>query len=328
MNMKNLTPAFLLILAASACSNPLDYTVGQQPEMIIMNAQLRTDETRHLVSLSRGLINSAEPLPDAELDCYINGRPVGRARPCPADSNYVSGYRGERFSSEYLFDAEIRPGDEVRLVASCGQLHAQVTVQAPLPALLASADTVSIPVSPYSVMYTSYGEEYTEALACRLRLQDRPGEQNWYRLCVDLVTDRERHSVRFGFDRDLILNDGYKSSDAFDIGQAPDNEFCSFSDKQFTDRSAEVEIHVLKNNIRFVRKYWTESDHPALRLRFLTISLEEYAYLGAINAAEIWGFDGAFLTEPVSFPSNVEGGLGLVSVASASDILLELQDLE
>ena len=38
MNMKNLTPVFLLILAASACSNPLDYTVGQQPEMITLTA--------------------------------------------------------------------------------------------------------------------------------------------------------------------------------------------------------------------------------------------------------------------------------------------------
>ncbi len=328
MNMKNLTPVFLLILAASACSNPLDYTVGQQPEMIIMNAQLRTDESRHSVFLSRGLINEVEPLADAELDCYVNGTFVSRARRCPQDSTSASSYMGHAISTEYLFDADIRPGDELRLVAASGDLRASATVTAPQPALLASADTVSVPVSPYSVMYTSYGEEYTEALACRLRLQDRPGEQNWYRLCVDLVTDRENHSVRFGFDRDLILNDGYKSSDAFDIGQAPDNEFCSFSDKQFTDRSAEVEIHVLKNNIRFVRKYWTESDHPALRLRFLTISLEEYAYLGAINAAEIWGFDGAFLTEPVSFPSNVEGGLGLVSVASASDILLDLQDLE
>lgn len=48
----------------------------------------------------------------------------------------------------------------------------------------------------------------------------------------------------------------------------------------------------------------------------------------AIRAAGVWGFEGAFLTEPVTFPSNVEGGLGLVSVASASDISLALPELE
>lgn len=326
--MKNPISAFFLLLALSACTNPLDYTSGQQPEMIVMNAQLRTDETRHSVFLSRGLIGAAKPLPDAQLDCYINGTFLTRARPCPQDSTGTSTYMGTNYAAEYLFNAELHPGDEVHLVAASGTLHASATVTAPQSATLAAVDTLSVPVSPYSVLYTSYGQEYTEALVCRLRLEDRPGEQNWYRICVDLGDERDHHSVRFGFNRDLILNDGYKSSDAFDIGQAPGNNFCSFSDKQFADGTAEVEIHVLKNNILYVKKNWTRAEHPALRLRLLTLSLEEYTYLGAINAADVWGFDGAMLTEPVSFPSNVEGGLGLVSVASASDILLELQDLE
>ena len=322
--MRNAIPAFIVLLALGACTNPLDYTSGQQPELIIMNAQLRTDETRHSVFLSRGLIGEAEPLPDAQLDCYVNGTLLTRARPCPADSTSAYAYLGQDQTTEYLFDATILPGDELRLVAACGELRASATVTAPQPARLAAVDTVSVPVSPYSVMYTSYGQEYTEALVCRLRLEDRPGEQNWYRICVDLGDGRDRHSVRFGFNRDLILNDGYKSTDAFDIGQAPSNSFCSFSDKQFADSAAEVEIHVLKNNIRYVEKNWTDAACAALRLRLLTLSLEEYAYLNAINAAEIWGFEGAVLTEPVSFPSNVEGGLGLVSLASASDIVLAL----
>lgn len=329
MIMKNLIPAFLLVLAASACSNPLDYRVGQQPELIVMNSQLRTDDSRHSVFLSLGLVGEVKPLPDAELDCYVNGSFITKARPCPQDSTSTSAYMGQSYATEYLFDAEIRPGDEIRLAASSGDLHASATVTAPQPALLAAVDTVSLPVSPYSTIYTTYGSEYTEALACRLRIEDRPSEQNWYRLCVSLATDREeRHSIRFGFDRDLILNDGYKSSDAFNFGQAPDNSFCTFSDMQFTDKSAEVEIHILKDNLRFVRKNWVKNGLPSLQLRLLTLSLEEYTYLNAINAAEIWGFDGAMLTEPVSFPSNVEGGLGLVSVASASDIELELPDLE
>lgn len=70
------------------------------------------------------------------------------------------------------------------------------------------------------------------------------------------------------------------------------------------------------------------STHPALQLSLMTLSLEEYSYLNALNAAGVWGFEGAFLTEPVTFPSNVEGGLGLVSVASASDISLALPELE
>lgn len=326
--MKNLKALLFLLPALAACTNPLDYTAGQQPEMIIMNAQLRTDETRHSVFLSRGFINLVEPLPDGEVDCYVNGEFVTRARRCPEDSISVSFYLGYHYATEYLFDADIRPGDEVRLEASDGALHARATVRAPQTARIAAADTLSIPVSPYTVSYTSYGAEYTETLVCRLRLEDRPGEQNWYRLCVDLAADSGHHSIRFGFSRDPILNDGYKSSDALDIGQTPKNAFCSFSDRQFADGTGEVEIHVPKNNIRFVRQNWETSAHPALQLSLMTLSLEEYSYLNALNAGEVWGFDGAFLTEPVTFPTNVEGGLGFVSIASASSISLALPELE
>lgn len=92
--------------------------------------------------------------------------------------------------------------------------------------------------------------------------------------------------------------------------------------------AAEVEIHVPKNNIHFVRDHWVTSTHPALQLSLMTLSLEEYSYLNALNAAGVWGFEGAFLTEPVTFPSNVEGGLGFVSIASASGISLALPELE
>ena len=350
--MRHSIPISAALLLFCSCTNLLDYKSGQAQELIIMNAMLSTDETEHTVWLHRGLIDKVEALDNARLDCYINGTFAARAVPVRTSDHYDFNY------STYSFSAEIRPGDEVRLEATSGKLHASATVTAPQPATLVSVDTLTVTDSPYQniAAYATEGSYYYiansvsgQALSCNLKLQDRPGEANWYRLGVILefeqqdrfpdhpARDRTRlmhYDWHFGFDLDPILSDGYTSQEAGidSIIEPVYNYYCSFRDTRFSDGEATVEIHLSPFRVPVYVLYPGEEDDdrnvvhticPRLVLRFLTLSEEAYQYLSAINRSQSIGYDWNVLTEPVPFPSNVEGGLGLVTVASASDRILE-----
>lgn len=317
----------------SACINPLDYQAGQADEVIIMNALLRADETDHAVWLSLGKVNKIQSLSDATLDCYVNGKLAAHAE------------LEEYSSDKYTFSADFLPGDEIRLEAACGTLRAGATVTVPQPARLAAADTVTVADSPYGDYYGS-----AKALRCRLGLEDRPGEANWYRICANLdgtetITYSDTTAVDiyamndipvFDFCQDPILNDGYrippkgwrrhmKSREE----NAIYNNYCSFRDVDFADGAAEVELFIPDQALRYgypdrllkgERREFTRT----LRLRLLTLSLEEFSYLSAMNTANGLGFAWNIITEPIHFPSNVEGGIGLVCVAAASCITIDL----
>lgn len=349
--MRPLIPISAALLLLSACTNLLDYRSGQAEELIIMNAMLCTDETEHTVRLHRGLIDKVEPLDDARLDCYINGSLTASAVRTDTHEGYDLSY------STYSFVAAIRPGDEVRLEATSGKLHASATVTAPLPATLVAVDTLTVTDSPYADVstYSAAGvfnpdQVKGRALSCRLTLRDRPGETNWYRLRSTCEIEQKdhfpdhpgkdrtrqlRYDWYFGFDLDPILSDGYQSREenTDSILEPVYNYFCAFRDGRFSDGETPAEIHLSPVSTAKQPFYYPSEEgddenavhtfHPRMILRLLTLSADEYNYLSALNRSLSRGFDWNFLTEPVPFPSNVEGGLGLVTAASASDFTLE-----
>ena len=335
--MKKTLPILaFLALFAGACTNPLETGFYQAPEVIILNAMLRTDDTVHFALVSRGLADDVLPAPDAQLRCFVNGTLVSEGTFSP--------YESSTYASRFNFQASIQPGDEVRLEAVDGSLRASATVTAPEAAPIVAVDTAYVKDSPY---YTP------EAMRCRLRLQDLPGQDNWYRLVVmneKNRTDslhyydyREQQFVNFGFMEDPILRDGYlrdsdKGNDIMQLfaGISIPNAYCTFKDVSFADSSAEVEIHLKDpgNSVYAVDKSYdpeTQAFVPnrvtltvSLRFTLLTITKEEYDYLTQLNKSLYSSLDLGPLEEPVHIPGNVEGGLGFVSVASASTLVLTM----
>ncbi|MCR5352187.1 MAG: DUF4249 domain-containing protein [Bacteroidales bacterium] len=329
----------ILALLAGACTTPLDFQVDQKPEVLVLNAMLTTRESGHEVFLSRGLVNEVLPMPDARLSCYINGT-------LAAEGNYVPSYENS-YASLYTFDADIRPGDEVRLVASCGTLEASATAKAPQPAKLVAVDTSSIAESPYKAYGFSAGffsDETPRALRCRLSLQDRPDEVNWYRLNVssDAVIERTdggtehlSEAVRFGYSLDPILNDGNITQEDGStledlislLGGRSSNRFCTFTDRTFSDRTAEAELHISENRLfltQYINKEMETLSGLHLHFDLLTISYEEYVQMAMLEKFRKTGSDWNPLTEPLHFPDNVEGGQGFFSIASASSLSLDI----
>ena len=335
--MKKTLPILaFLALIAGACTNPLETGFYQAPEVIILNAMLRTDDTVHFALVSRGLTDDVLPAPDALLRCFVNGTPVSEGTYSPGNS-YT-------YASRFDFPARIQPGDEVRLEAVDGSLRASATVTAPEAASIVAVDTAYVKDSPY---YTP------EAMRCRLRIQDLPGQDNWYRLVVmneksrtdslHLYDYSQQRFVNFGFMEDPILQDGYsKDSDKGNnitqlfAGIGLPNAYCSFKDVSFADSSAEVEIHLKDpgNSAYYVANDYDMRTHSmvpnriiltsSLKFTLLTITKEEYDYLTQLNKSLHSSLDLGTLQEPIHIPGNVEGGHGFVSVASASTLVLTM----
>ena len=329
----------ILALLAGACTNPLDFQSNQEADVIILNARLRTDDTTHTVWLSHSLPNTVKPMDDAQLACYVNGEHVADGKLTKID------YSGSD-NSPYEFKARIQPGDEVRLEVTCHGLRAQATATAPQPAAITAV--VDTTWSWYSADFQT-GQD--QSLACKLRLQDRPGENNWYRITVsgsaDVTRDAEYkdfygnilpnnfrvdRSIRFSFRDDPILNDGYQDPDS-DLSDLLDffssavyNMYCTFSDRAFADSQADVTIHISDYELayyKYVEYYHHEkSDHLSLHFDLLSLSSDEYLYFEAYNRYDIYG-EMTPIYDPICFPSNVEGGLGFFSIASVSRLTLE-----
>jgi hypothetical protein len=162
-------------------------------------------------------------------------------------------------------------------------------------------------------------------------------------------------SERLNFDigSDPILLDDYLPESYGDYGINdiigdfnPHNVQKVFSDKKFTDSEAEVKFYV--DSLSFVTRsdfidYWKwetgydaygniinqkhyvsyDADiYPTARVRLHSLSQDAYDYCRALNACEVFGYSANPLTEPVIFPTNVEGGLGIVSAESSAELLI------
>jgi len=328
----------VLALLSGACTNPLEPKFDQDAEMIVLNAMLRTDDTVHVAWLSLSQVDAVERLDDAQLRCYVNGQFVAEGKPAA-----LAQYERVEYSSKYSFRADIHPGDEVRVEASKGLLKASATARAPQAATLVSVDTSYIKESPY------FKPDEQPLMSCKLKLQDLPGQPNWYRLSLHHDSDEDsyfyhekrRYATRFGFLQDPVLQDGKAPKpkeghglDALLPQLDQPHTYCIFRDKPFADGTAEVEIHTPNCYNSFRGTRWVQDTLTykptevevyhlmSLEFAFLTITEEEYDYLVQLDKSLHGNNDMGVFQEPVHIPSNVEGGMGFFSVAAASKYTL------
>ena len=119
---------------------------------------------------------------------------------------------------------------------------------------------------------------------------------------------------------DPILNDGAPVED-IDLAGASENTFRVFSDRQFSDGTFNIGFSVNAKEI-FIGPYGLlnydrlESESN-FKVTIRGITKDEYYYLKALSIYDYLDGD-TTLTEPVSFPNNVEGGIGLVSISTES----------
>ena len=347
--------AALGILAA--CENTIRYEYDRNDAQITLHSQMSTAESDHSIFLSMSYPDRTESLTGASVVCYINDvrhdaveQPVGTEEYYeydPVNDDYVikERVRNQRFT-EYVFSAEIKPGDEVRVEASKGAQKAWAEVSVPQPARFVRVDTATV-VRTLRYMDIDGGESWEdEFVDVTATIRDASETDSYFTLTASRLMEgefryyfpdgtlektepyhSEEKSIWYETFHDRILEDGYSAGEVNDLLSEllVTNETHCFSDKEF--RGGEATVRPSFESDRFYysvrsRFGWIVPSgsvgelHSVFRLHLQTISRDFYNYLRAINNMKAYGYDVSPIIEPTMLPNNVVGGFGMVSVAA------------
>lgn len=272
---------------------------------------------------------------------------------------YEALLKNMRFKIFHL-TARFQPGDNIRLEATAEgrkyHVSSQVTVPRPIQSL--RVDTCTALIRQWGSMRAH--RQY------RITLEDLPNEKNYYRLeivnnkdfrCViympsedengDYIKDENGNFiytitkdtvVNYRYTElinreDVILTDGHvTSSDDDENAMFPtniENKYSIFTDNRFTNSSATLKVYTplyddnydILRSLNYTRCYLKQT----ITVRLLSLPETYYRYLKALNCMDDEDYDEA-LMEPISLPSNVEGGLGFVGISSEIQYTIDIPD--
>lgn len=335
---------FLSILSflAVSCHEEVVLPVGDDEPVGVMNAQLNTLEPVHAVFLSISQKNRVWAMPGAQVRVFVNGIQAAVAVETPAS------YEGE-WETGYTFEADFRPGDEVRIEARSREMTLSSTVTVPEAATISSIDT--------SVVRMSYMGDATTYLQAKMSFMDLPGT-SFYRIDGRMVDDfvyldEDDHPVpgysgsvesslwwETGFDP--VISEGAGKTGGADLGAllAAENSYHCFADIPFSDRECTVRPLIHNDSFRLQDFHFgiyvpdgmgDEIDWEKLRslkrkisrrvtVQLRSLDFSEYHYFKSLEILETFGTDMSFLVEPTTLPTNVEGGLGFVGVETVTEV--------
>lgn len=335
--MKRYIAAFLFLVLAAACDNPLEYRPKDTSKKLIMNSLLEVGADTHAVYLGISTTNGIEAVQSGEVKCYVNGKLAAVAVHADAHEWPEMESAFYTFMEPYLFTAGFAAGDEVRLEATAngGSYKASATITVlPLPEL----KNVSVQEVTETV-----GEEVETLCKFSITVQDSDPGQNYYRLSVSYLY----HATGFaGGERigesdgrvncwldasgDPVLSDsGFSSPQAEDAMFQLDtpNYYGIFSDLSFNGKSVTLRPSTIPVSFwDLAPAFDYGSDMIEVEGSFCVevsrLSEKYYYYLKAVNA--LFGDSAFFALEDISLPNNIDGGMGFAGMTNPERRILEL----
>ena len=318
--MKTYTSCLLLVivLLLVSCENELPFNIKDNPPKLVMNALINADSLSNLVFLNLTGKDKVAHLQNATVEVRVNGVLKESVRPLPAE---LEGDPQCRFRITGPF----APGEVVRLDATTddGAHHAWAEVTVPQRPEQIKVDTFKV-----TTAQMKYNNGY---LGYKIAIQDRPRENNYYRLVIDkrIILDyydnnqdenviQTFHDYRFIDREDVVLTDGHPTTeDDEDNGMfdTVKNIYGVFDDSRFRDASYVMTVY---SDIDFYDSLFPFSvRHKRIDIivHLLSITEEEYYYMKALNLVDSDIYDET-IYEPIKYPSNVHGGTGLVSIST------------
>lgn len=307
------TVTLALISILTSCENRLEFDFGTKDSRFVINALLNADSINNEVYVSYTDPYQATPANDVIVKVYVNGDLKETVDQSETINNNVG--------AKYPIHCKFKVNDLVKIDVSTKEnskhAWAEVKVLPPTP-------IEKIEVSPKEYVNVVLG--YKKHFQFKITINDHSqGEDYYYRLVPESYIRTKEGAIRVGsknevhyqlekriamyLDNDFVLMDGNPITSNDNQNTAIStvyNYYGVFSNKLFKDQSYTLNISI---------PTFYHLDNVIIRL--LRISKQEYNYFKAINTIDSDIFGDEFC-EPVIFDTNVNGGLGIVSISSES----------
>lgn len=301
------------LMAFAACENEIEIIEADNEPVVMLNGLIDASSRTHHVHLSEGRGKSVRALYKATVKCYVNGEYVSDGK--VDNINNV-------LSAPYLFEADLKEGDVVRIETDKGVSAETVVPKAPV---ITGVDT----------LITKPSDRNPDgAVGFRITVLDIPGEDSFYMADIEgekTVTFcgangetniEENNSGHFlESDNDPLLDEGRSDGDTNILDEILEmiygyNQYNVFSDNSFRDGSCTLRTKA--GYYYFLDDYLTYSPFPypvshaysesTARLKIFSFDKTTFRYIKSVNAS--WTLGSYVITTPVILPTNVENGLG------------------
>ena len=335
--MKKFFLPFLLILAAASCEDELQAPSDGMPEtVLLLDGWISSLDSLHTLkvaesSLSKGLIEAK----DVKVSIYVNGVLKDESDSVVAHSS---------ITSEFILKALLAPGDMVEVRAESPAGHASASsVIMPAPSVSNASYDGILRMSYYD--YSNKREGTFELF--RFDLHDSPGNRDVYRiglfrtsdfvLLADDVDDEypypsskpvgwTQHNPMQPYEAYNMLEPAMK----IDWGRADysNSNFTLFTDRFFDGDTYRVSVlslpYVTPSYGYGGRETWAIREKAIVRVE--SVSEEAYRYYADVEYAKGGTSVIPMFYEPPILPSNVDGGIGFVCFASATELVCDLPE--
>lgn len=358
--MKRALYTAIAAIAAAACTSTEYLDVDNLDPVLVINAQMTAQEDVHTIHLSSSSRSRVSPVPDGSVSVRINsGAPIAATWQAP-EEGYEEFSSSKFVFSQKLNPGDIV---EVTGKKGSMSATATVTVPAE-PNLIdveynhdvkhATASSDSFfggdgfyePYWPYAEPNPYDASAWHEV---KIKFADAPGDTH-YRVSVlletslttDEGTESQIGSLYLDTSSEPVLSTASSSDGGILDAIAEDsNRYCVFKDDLFKDKEYTLKLYFQETQIMYSRKYhdyegghydeetglWIEPDLPEgwsykanILVRLYSISQDQYIYLKAMDLSDL----GMLFSEPVSIPTNVDGGMGFINVDSYKEIRMNL----
>lgn len=316
MEKKNIAFLLGLLFVFTACNNQMPFDINDSPPKLTVNTLMDGNKTENLIFLSLTGRDRTTLVTDAVISVYINNQLKEQITEFDKEK--------EGFISKSKFD----PGDKVRIEVNTidGKYHAWAEEMVPKPVERIRIDTMS------------YTGNY-DFLRIETTFTDDPDEKNYYRLAffrrdtiygTSWLTNNDTiviiESARYLITHeDIVLNEGRTPiNDDNALVGGIENSQAIFDDSRLNGEytmavSCYLSYYLSAWNIR------EERVCRSIEFSLRSITESQYYYLKALNLYHSSSYD-EYLSQPISFPSNVHGGAGMVGFETGGNQFFHLPD--
>lgn len=328
--MKKYITILIILLGIVGCENEIRYKGKDVEPTLVMNALINTDSITNLIYLNYTGKSATSDVDAATVEIYINDEFQETVTEVPTTDEFKQ--------KRYIPRCRFKPGDKVRIEAKTGDgkhhIWAEETV--PYPTNIIQVDTTDIPLTINDM------NNYYKKLLIKVKFRDRPGEKNFYRIALDqymdvkgITNDGGKDTIvsvltkKFWSWNDMVLTEGRPASTEElenDLFERVENKYGVFDDSMITDSEYTMNV---QSWFTFYYDYYLNELFTAksvdilLKIRLVSITEAEYYYTRTLNYLTSDIYDD-FINDPVSIPSNVHNGTGIVGFSSESGITMQI----